>query len=139
MFLCCTYAVQLSYSWLRASDYSTNVRSVDFETIESLVARVGIMGGIKFNENRGAAYLKASYNHDFLGYVDAEYTALDGSMNHPFKISDELDDNWAEVSLGFSYSVTDSFNTFLDVGTGFGGDIDQKWRVNFGGRYTFEK
>ena len=67
MFLCCTYAVQLSYSWLRASDYSTNVRSVDFETIESLVARVGIMGGIKFNENRGAAYLKASYNHDFLG------------------------------------------------------------------------
>lgn len=86
---------------------------------------------------RGAAYLKASYNHDFLGYVDAEYTALDGSMNHPFKISDELDDNWAEVSLGFSYSVTDSFNTFLDVGNGFGGDIDQKWRVNFGDRYTF--
>ena len=137
MFLCCTYAVQLSYSWLRASDYSTNVRSVDFETIESLVARVGIMGGIKFNENRGAAYLKVSYNHDFLGYVDAEYTAFDGSMNHLFKISDELDDNWAEVSLGFSYSVTDSFNTFLDVSTGFGGDIDQKWRVNFGGRYTF--
>lgn len=66
MFLCCTYAVQLSYSWLRASDYSTNVRSVDFETIESLVARVGIMGGIKFNENRGAAYLKASYNHDWV-------------------------------------------------------------------------
>lgn len=31
----------------------------------------------------------------------------------------------------------DSFNMFLDVGTGFGGDIDQKWRVNFGGRYTF--
>ena len=129
--------VQLSYSWLRASDYSTNVRSVDFETIESLVARVGVMGGIKFNENRGAAYLKASYNHDFLGDVDAEYSALDGSMSHPFKISDELDDNWAEVSLGFSYNVTDSFNTFLDVGTGFGGDIDQKWRVNFGGRYTF--
>ena len=129
--------VQLSYSWLRASDYSTNVRSVDFETIESLVARVGVMGGIKFNENRGAAYLKASYNHDFLGDVDAEFTALDGSIKNPVKLSDELDDNWAEVSLGFSYNVTDSFNTFLDVGTGFGGDIDQKWRVNFGGRYTF--
>ena len=125
--------VQLSYSWLRASDYSTNVRDVDFDTVESLVARVGVMGGIKFNENRGAAYLKASYNHDFLGDVDAEYSA--GSFSR--KISDELDDNWAEVSLGFSYNVTDSFNTFLDVGTGFGGDIDQKWRVNFGGRYTF--
>ena len=128
--------VQLSYSWLRATDYATNIRSVDFETIESLVARVGVMGGMKFAENRGAAYLKASYNHDFLGNVDAVMHAVNGS-NNSAKISDELDDNWAEVSLGVSYSVTDTLNTFLDVGTGFGGDIDQKWRINFGARYAF--
>lgn len=106
--------VQLSYSWLRATDYATNIRSVDFETIESLVARVGVMGGMKFAENRGAAYLKASYNHDFLGNVDATMHAVNGS-NNSAKISDELDDNWAEVSLGVSYSVTDTLNTFLDV------------------------
>ena len=128
--------VQLSYSWLRATDYATNIRSVDFETIESLVARVGVMGGMKFAENRGAAYLKASYNHDFLGNVDATMHAVNGS-NNSAKISDELDDNWAEVSLGVSYSVTDTLNTFVDVGTGFGGDIDQKWRINFGARYAF--
>lgn len=128
--------VQLSYSWLRATDYATNIRSVDFETIESLVARVGVMGGMKFAENRGAAYLKASYNHDFLGNVDAAMHAVNGS-NNSAKISDELDDNWAEVSLGVSYSVTDTLNTFLDVGTGFGSDIDQKWRINFGARYAF--
>lgn len=128
--------VQLSYSWLRATDSATNIRSVDFETIESLVARVGVMGGMKFAENRGAAYLKASYNHDFLGNVDAAMYAVNGSGNSA-KISDELDDNWAEVSLGVSYSVTDTLNTFLDVGTGFGGDIDQKWRINFGARYAF--
>lgn len=128
--------IQLSYSWLRATDYATNIRSVDFETIESLVARVGVMGGMKFAENHGAAYLKASYNHDFLGNVDATMHAVNGS-NNSAKISDELDDNWAEVSLGVSYSVTDTLNTFLDVGTGFGGDIDQKWRINFGARYAF--
>lgn len=128
--------VQLSYIWLRATDYATNIRSVDFETIESLVARVGVMGGMKFAENRGAAYLKASYNHDFLGNVDAAMYAVNGSGNSA-KISDELDDNWAEVSLGVSYSVTETLNTFLDVGTGFGGDIDQKWRINFGARYAF--
>lgn len=128
--------IQLSYSWLRATDYATNIRSVDFETIESLVARVGVMGGMKFAENRGAAYLKASYNHDFLGNVDATMHAVNGS-NNSARISDELDDNWAEVSLGVSYSVTDTLNTFLDVGTGFGGDIDQKWRINFGARYAF--
>lgn len=128
--------VQLSYSWLRATDYATNIRSVDFETIESLVARVGVMGGMKFAENRGVAYLKASYNHDFLGNVDAAMYAVGDKINSA-KISDELDDNWAEVSLGVSYSVTDTLNTFLDVGTGFGGDIDQKWRINFGARYAF--
>lgn len=128
--------VQLSYSWLRATDYATNIRSVDFETIESLVARVGVMGGMKFAENRGAAYLKASYNHDFLGNVNAAMYAVNGSGNSA-KISDELDDNWVEVSLGVSYSVTDTLNTFLDIGTGFGGDIDQKWRINFGARYAF--
>lgn len=128
--------VQLSYSWLRATDYATNIRSVDFETIESLVARVGVMGGMKFAENRGAAYLKASYNHDFLGNVDAAMYAVGDKINSA-KISDELDDNWAEVSLGVSYSVTNTLNTFLDVGTGFGGDIDQKWRINFGARYAF--
>ena len=128
--------VQLSYSWLRATNYATNIRSVDFETIESLVARVGVMGGMKFAENRGAAYLKASYNHDFLGNVDAAMYAVGDKINSA-KISDELDDNWAEVSLGVSYSVTNTLNTFLDVGTGFGGDIDQKWRINFGARYAF--
>lgn len=128
--------VQLSYSWLRATDYATNIRSVDFETIESLVARVGVMGGMKFAENRGAAYLKASYNHDFLGNVDAAMYAVGDKINSA-KISDELDDNWAEVSLGVSYSVTNTLNTFLDVGTGFAGDIDQKWRINFGARYAF--
>ena len=48
-----------------------------------------------------------------------------------------LDDNWGEVSVGATYNLTDALHAFLDVGTGFVGDIDQKWRVNFGGRYTF--
>ena len=121
--------VQLTYSRLRASSYSTDIRTVDLETMESLIARVGFMGGVKFNENKGAAYLKASYNHDFLGDVDANPIALG--------INDELDDNWGEVSLGASYNVTDSVHAFIDVGTSFGGDTDQKWRVNFGGRYVF--
>ena len=129
--------VQLTYSWLRASSYSTDIRTVDLETMESLIARVGFMGGVKFNENRGAAYLKASYNHDFLGDVDAKFSGVVDGKPIALGINDELDDNWGEVSLGASYNVTDSVHAFIDVGTSFGGDIDQKWRVNFGGRYVF--
>lgn len=129
--------IQLSYSWLRASSYSTNIRNVDFDTVESLVARAGVMGGITFAENRGAAYLKASYNHDFLGDVEGNFSGVVNGESISRRISDELDDNWGEVSLGASYSVTNALNAFVDVGTSFGADIDQKWRINLGARYMF--
>ncbi len=126
--------VQLTYSHLRAENYTSSIgRDVKFDDMSSLIGRVGVMAGMQFAENRGSAYVKASYNHDFLGDVEGNYE-FNGSVR---KFDDELDDNWGEVSLGASYQVTDSVNTFVDVGTGFGVDIDQKWRVNLGARYVF--
>ena len=126
--------VQLTYSHLRAENYTSSIgRDVKFDDMSSLIGRVGVMAGMQFAENRGSAYVKASYNHDFLGDVEGNYE-YNGSVR---TFDDELDDNWGEVSLGGSYQVTDSVNTFVDVGTGFGGDIDQKWRVNLGARYVF--
>ena len=126
--------VQLTYSHLRAENYTSSIgRDVKFDDMSSLIGRVGVMAGMQFAENRGSAYVKASYNHDFLGDVEGDYE-LSGIKR---TFDDELDDNWGEVSLGASYQVTDSVNTFVDVGTGFGGDIDQKWRFNVGARYMF--
>lgn len=126
--------VQMTYSHLRAENYTSSIgRDVKFDDMSSLIGRVGVMAGMQFAENRGSAYVKASYNHDFLGDVEGNYE-FNGSVR---TFDDELDDNWGEVSLGASYQVTDSVNTFVDVGTGFGGDIDQKWRVNLGARYVF--
>lgn len=126
--------VQLTYSHLRAENYTSSIgRDVKFDDMSSLIGRVGVMAGMQFAENRGSAYVKASYNHDFLGDVEGNYE-YNGAVR---TFDDELDDNWGEVSLGASYQVTDSVNTFVDVGTGFGGDIDQKWRVNLGARYVF--
>lgn len=126
--------VQLTYSHLRAENYKSSIgRDVKFDDMSSLIGRVGVMAGMQFAENRGSAYVKASYNHDFLGDVEGNYE-YNGAVR---TFDDELDDNWGEVSLGASYQVTDSVNTFVDVGTGFGGDIDQKWRVNLGARYVF--
>ena len=126
--------VQLTYSHLRAENYTSSIgRDVKFDDMSSLIGRVGVMAGMQFAENRGSAYVKASYNHDFLGDVEGNYE-YNGAVR---TFDDELDDNWGEVSLGASYQVTDSVNTFVDVGTGFGADIDQKWRVNLGARYVF--
>ena len=109
--------VQLTYSHLRAENYTSSIgRDVKFDDMSSLIGRVGVMAGMQFAENRGSAYVKASYNHDFLGDVEGNYE-FNGSVR---TFDDELDDNWGEVSLGASYQVTDSVNTFVDVGTGFG-------------------
>ena len=50
---------------MRATSSTTVVRAVDIEAMKSLIARLGVMGGVKFNENRGAAYLKASCSNGF--------------------------------------------------------------------------
>ena len=65
--------VQLTYSYLAAETTTTNVRTIEFDSMKSLIARVGVMGGVKFAENRGAAYVSAHYNHDFLGDVDGSF------------------------------------------------------------------
>lgn len=126
--------VQLTYSHLRAEDYTSSIgRDVSFDAMDSLIARVGVMGGINFAQDKGSAYAKVSYNHDFLGDVEGDYE-LSGIKR---TFDDELDDNWGEASIGASYQVTDSINTFVDAGVSFGGDIDQKWRFNVGARYMF--
>ena len=125
--------LQLTYSNLASDSYRTNLREVSFDTMESLIARVGVMSGLTFAQDKGSAYAKVSYNHDFLGDVEGDFTT-DG-VTRTFK--DELDDNWGEASLGMNYRVNDSVNTFVDLGCTFGGDIDQDWRVNLGARYMF--
>lgn len=126
--------IQLTYSHLRAEDYTSSIgRDVSFDAMDSLIARVGVMGGINFAQDKGSAYAKVSYNHDFLGDVEGDYE-LSGIKR---TFDDELDDNWGEASIGASYQVTDSINTFVDAGMSFGGDIDQKWRFNVGARYVF--
>ena len=125
--------LQLTYSNLASDSYRTNLREVSFDTMESLIARVGVMSGLTFAQDKGSAYAKVSYNHDFLGDVEGDFTT-DG-VTRTFK--DELDDNWGETSLGMNYRVNDSVNTFVDLGCTFGGDIDQDWRVNLGARYMF--
>ncbi len=125
--------IQLTYSYLQAETYSTTIRTVDFDSTKSLIGRIGFMTGMNFAQDKGSAYLKASYNHDFLGDMTGRFY----SATHNISFSEELDQNWGEVSLGASYSMTDSLNGFVDVSRTFGGDIDQKWRVNLGARYQF--
>ena len=123
---------RLTFSKLSPESYNTNLRSVNFDDIESFVGSLGFISGFNFNE-KGSVYAGASYNYDFMGSVNSEITT-DNAVRY-FK--SELDDSWGEAKIGASYMFMDNLNAFMDVSRDIGADIEQQWRVNLGARYMF--
>ena len=122
----------LTFSKLSPENYNTNLRSVNFDDIESFIGSLGFISGFNFNE-KGSVYAGASYNYDFMGSVNGEYTT--DNVVRSFK--SELDDSWGEAKIGASYMFMDNLNAFMDVSRDIGADIEQQWRVNLGARYMF--
>lgn len=123
---------RLTFSKLSPENYNTNLRSVNFDDIESFIGSLGFISGFNFNE-KGSVYAGASYNYDFMGSVNGEYTT--DNVVRSFK--SELDDSWGEAKIGASYMFMDNLNAFMDVSRDIGADIEQQWRVNLGARYMF--
>lgn len=123
--------VQLTYSYLGSKEFTTDNRTVDFETLESLVGRVGFMSGYDFSDI-GSAYLRASYYHDFDGDVDMSVSHNDLTVYE----SDELDSDWGDVGVGANVNFGPA-TLFFDVSRTYGGDIDMEWKANAGARLMF--
>ena len=123
--------VQLTYSYLGSKEFTTDNRTVDFETLESLVGRVGFMSGYDFGDI-GSAYLRASYYHDFDG--DIKLNVGNGTAFDNY--SDELDSDWGDVGVGANVNFSGA-TLFFDVSRTYGGDIDMEWKANAGARYSF--
>lgn len=127
--------VQLTYSRLSSVSETTTARQVELDAIESLVGRVGIMAGVQYPNNRGAAYIKISGLHDFRGDIDGTYSSVNG--NGAFTLSQEIDDSWIELACGGNFQLTDNATIFADVAKSAGGDIDLEWRANVGAKLFF--
>ena len=123
--------VQLTYSYLGSKEFTTDNRTIDFETLESLIGRVGFMSGYDFGDI-GSAYLRASYYHDFDGDVDMRVGHNDLFVTE----SDELNSDWGDVGIGANVNFGEA-TLFFDVSRSFGGDIDLEWKANAGARYMF--
>lgn len=127
--------VQLTYSRLSSVSETTTQRQVDLEASDSLLGRVGFMAGINCPNNRGAAYVKASFVRDFRGDIDGTYSTRAGQS--VYSLSQDLDDNWFEYAVGANFKLTDNFITFVDVSKSAGADIDLDWRANVGAKIFF--
>lgn len=123
---------QFTYGRVDSADFDTyrGVRT-RLESIDSLVARAGVMAGKPFA--KGDIYLRASYLYDFEGEVNGTFT--NGIVSAD--INRDLGSGWWEVGVGTHVKLSDVTHFYLDFEKAFAGEVDTDWKWNAGVRYSF--
>ena len=117
-----------------AGDYKLRVQQDDFD---SLVGRIGLRVGQKLD--KASYFAKFAVAREFCGEYDTNYWTVDGSgvAKDPASTSMDLGGTWYELQLGASAKLGDNSLLYASFERSFGGDVEQKWRVDAGLRWTF--
>ena len=100
-----------------------------FDSVNSLIGRVGVATGIKCPNNKGDVYVRVSAVHEFLG--DAKVTT--GRVTHEVK----GDDTWMEYGLGANFNINKNAYVYTELERSEGAALEQDWRANLGVRIAF--
>ena len=100
-----------------------------FDSVDSLIGRVGVATGIKCPNNKGDVYVRVSAVHEFLG--DAKVTS--GHVTHEVK----GDDTWMEYGLGANFNINKNAYVYTELERSEGAALEQDWRANLGVRIAF--
>lgn len=122
--------VEAAYTYVDTDDLDIAHASYEFDTVNSLIGRVGFAAGIQFPQKIGDLYMHASVVHEFSG--DSEITGGNGS-----KYDIDGQDTWCEFGVGASFHVTDATYMWADLQRTNGAVLDEDWRANVGVRYSF--
>ena len=106
------------------------------EGINSAIGRIGFVMGQKV-KNGSDIYLKADLLHEFAGKRDLQLTSDAGGTNDILSKHNDYGDTWLELGLGANIKLSKDSSFYGEVERGFGGDINKKWSVNAGLRFTF--
>ena len=106
------------------------------EGMNSAIGRIGFVLGQKI-KNDSDIYLKADLLHEFAGERDLQLTSDAGGTNDILREHSDYGDTWFELGLGGNVRISKTGNFYGEVTRGFGGDINKKWSVNAGLRFTF--
>lgn len=101
----------------------------DFDSVNSLIGRVGVATGFKCPSNFGDVYVRVSAVHEFLG--DAKVTS--GNAIHDV----DGQDTWIEYGLGANFNLNQNAYLYTEVERSEGADFEQDWRANIGVRFAF--
>ena len=100
-----------------------------FDSVDSLIGRVGVATGIKCPNNKGDVYVRVSAVHEFLG--DAKVTS--GRVTHEVK----GDDTWMEYGLGANFNINKNAYVYTELERSAGAALEEDWRANLGVRIAF--
>ena len=128
---------QFTLGRLAGIDYTTD-RGVNgrIDGMNSAIGRIGFVMGQKI-ENGSDIYLKADLLHEFAGERDLQLTSDAGGTNDILTKHNDYGDTWFELGLGGNVRISKTGNFYGEVTRGFGGDINKKWSINAGLRFTF--
>lgn len=131
---------QLTYGHVNSANFTSKQGvSVNNDAFNSLVWRVGTTVGKHYggteDGKRSNIYAKAFWNHEFMG--DLDYSL--GYNTDRKAGSDNYGGSWWTVGIGANAQLNTKTNVYADISKNFGGDIDRKWQVNVGLRWSWDK
>ena len=129
--------VQFTLGRLGSIDYTTDRGANGYiEGMNSAIGRIGFVMGQKITGGSDI-YLKADLLHEFAGERDLQLTSDAGGTNDMLTKHNDYGDTWFELGLGANIKVSKTASIYGEIERGFGGDINKKWSVNGGVRFTF--
>ena len=128
---------QFTFGRLGSIDYTTDRGANGYiEGMNSAIGRIGFVMGQKITGDSDI-YLKADLLHEFAGERDLQLTSDAGGTKDILTKHNDYGDTWFELGLGANIKVSKTASIYGEIERGFGGDINKKWSVNGGVRFTF--
>ena len=121
---------ELTYTYVNADKLALGDSSYEFDSVDSLMGRVGFAAGFKCPNNFGDVYVRASAVHEFLG--DSAVTGGNGTIHEV-----DGDDTWVEFGIGGQFNINKNTYVYADVERTDGAKLEEDWRANVGVRFAF--
>ncbi|MBS5492713.1 MAG: autotransporter outer membrane beta-barrel domain-containing protein [Sutterella wadsworthensis] len=128
--------VAFTASHIFSEDYgTTHGATIEQDSINSYVARVGVQAGLNCPDNMGSVFVRASYLYDFDG--ETSTVARLANAKDANRFDQDFGGGWYELGLGMNVNFTKNLYGYADFEYVTGGEIKTPYRWNAGLRYAF--
>jgi outer membrane autotransporter protein len=125
--------LQLTYGKINSADYTTdNGINIEQDAINSLIGRIGVAVGRKLDN--GSYFARLDAKREFCGELTSKFSQSSGDSNIGRA---DMKDSWYELSVGGTCNFDKDTTGYFQVKRSFDADLQTKYRVDLGLRYTF--